>query len=60
MKEKQIKRIDEIIEDIDATIAKSKKTREAVDQPGSCTSVVENSAEMAEQRVRGEDITGIF
>mgnify|MGYP006926904699 CR=1 FL=1 len=60
MREKQIKRIDEIIEDIDATIAKSEKTREAIDQPGSCTSVVENAAEMAEQKARGEDVTGIF
>jgi hypothetical protein len=55
-----IEKIDQMIEDVDATIAKSEKTREAVDQPGSCTSVVENAAKLAEQRARGEDETGIF
>ena len=60
MKEKQIKRIDELLRDVNGQIAKSKKTREAVDKPGSCTSVVENAAKMAEKKARGEDVTGIF
>ena len=60
MRDKEIERLDELLRDVNGQIAKSEKTREAVNKPGSCTSVVENAAKMAEQKVRGEDVTGIF
>lgn len=60
MRNNEIERLDELLRDVNGQIAKSQKTREAIEKPGSCTSVVENAAKLAEQRARGEDETGIF
>lgn len=50
---------EEILEDADAQLAKSKKTREMVED-GPEGSMRTHQIEKAEQQARGEDVTGIF
>jgi hypothetical protein len=58
MKE-EAEQVAEILEDVNAQIAKSKRTREAIDA-GNDNFFVEDTAKRAEQRVRGEKETGMF
>lgn len=53
-------KVDKLIKKIDGTIAKSRKTREMVDEPGMEGGFLEHHAVVAKQEAKGEDGTGLF